>query len=283
MNLVSSCEEVYNMSGTEMNFSVYATAFFNIIERGKGNKAEFVKMLLKMGLSKNGKRIIEQSFPSVTTQKGRTVIEKGKADQLRKYLRGENGISDIADEIYAALDHECYDDYIKALKDYENSKLIEFAQALKLDTNIDDITEVRKDIAACYYSIIEKACKTRYNNKNDNDKREAPKCKIKGRHAEKIEEIIKNIELLIEPMIYNNDSCMEEEAFKVNYHMFSKLNGELCGYAKIYPHITSLQKIPEYFLEKVDFCICGDSFSRTTDYASFLLEIRKEIAALDEE
>jgi hypothetical protein len=106
---------------------------------------------------------------------------------------------------------------------------------------------------------------------------------LKRRHAEKIEEIVENIEALIEPLIYYNPSYMEEEDFKLNYSRFFKLNGELFGYASMYPFIKSLQKISENIIEKTDFCICDDSFSKIEKYALFLLDIRKEIAALDEE
>lgn len=145
------------MPRAEIDFSEFATAFYNIIEGGKGNKAKFVKALLNMGISDNGRKIINELFPTETTSKGNTIIKRSKSDQLRKYLRGENGISEIADEIYAALNHKSYNAYIKELKDYENSKLIEFAQHLQLDTDLDNIYKVRKAIAACYYSIIEKA------------------------------------------------------------------------------------------------------------------------------
>lgn len=145
------------MPRAEIDFSEFAAAFYNIIEGGKGSKAKFVKTLLYMGVSDNGKNIMDELFPTETTPKGNTIIKPSKSDQLRKYLRGENGISEIADEIYAVLDHESYDDYIKELEDYEDSKLIEFAQQLQLDTDLDDIYEVREAIAACYYSIIEKA------------------------------------------------------------------------------------------------------------------------------
>ena len=145
------------MKKTKPDFSKYAIAFYMIIEGGKGKKAEFVKMLLKMGLLKNGKIIIDELFPTETTSKGNTIIKKEASDRLRKFLRGENDISEIADEVYAALDHENYGAYIKALSDYEDLKLIEFAQALDLDTDIKDINKMRYDIAVYYYSIIEKA------------------------------------------------------------------------------------------------------------------------------
>lgn len=142
-------------NGTE--FSKYATAFYNIIEGGKGNKAIFVRMLLKMGLSDNGKNIIDGIFYTVTDSSGKDIIEKSKQDRLRKYLRGDNDITDIADEINSALNHENNDDYIKELKEYEDSKLIEFAKSLQLDTDSNNIKAVRKAIAVYYYSIIKNA------------------------------------------------------------------------------------------------------------------------------
>lgn len=154
MHLVYLKERCMIMPVTEINFSEYATAFYEIIEGKKGNKAEFVKALLKMGLNANEKGIINEMFPQVTTSKGENAIENQKADQLRKYLHGKNGISNIASELEGGFDEDLY---IVELQDYEDSKLIEFAQKLKLDTDLDSIDEVRSAIAACYHSIINKA------------------------------------------------------------------------------------------------------------------------------
>lgn len=150
------------MAKNETEFSKYATSFYEIIEGGKGRKAKFVKMLLNMGLSANGKKIIDELFPTETTSKGNTIIKPKASDRLRIYFRGRNDISEIADEVYAALDHNNYGAYIEALEDYEDLKLIKFAQALELDTDIKDINKVRYDIAAYYYSIIEKASTKNY-------------------------------------------------------------------------------------------------------------------------
>lgn len=166
MNPVLSHIGVYDMKEAEKEYSKYATAFYEVIEGGKGGKAKFVKMLLKMGLSRNGKNIINEEFPTETTSKGNTIIEKKASDRLRKYLLGKNDISEIADEIYAALDHENYGDYIEALGDYEDSLLIEFAKRLELDTDSKDINKVRYDIAAYYYSIIEKASRQKSSEPN---------------------------------------------------------------------------------------------------------------------
>lgn len=150
------------MTKNETEFSKYATSFYKIIEGEKSGKAEFVKMLLKMGLLDNGKKIIDELFPTETTSKGKTIIKREASDRLRKFLHGTNDISEIADEVYAALDHDNYGAYIEALEDYEDLKLIKFAQALELDTDIKDINKVRYDIAAYYYSIIEKASTKNY-------------------------------------------------------------------------------------------------------------------------
>ena len=150
------------MAKYDTEFSKYAISFFEIIEGGKGRKAKFVKMLLKMGLSDNGTKIIDELFPTEKTSKGNTIIKPKASDRLRIYFRGRNDISEIADEVYAALDHNNYGAYIEALEDYEDLKLIKFAQALELDTDIKDINKVRYDIAAYYYSIIEKASTKNY-------------------------------------------------------------------------------------------------------------------------
>ena len=55
------------MARKETEFAKYATAFYKIIEGGKGGKAKFVKMLLNMGLSANGKTITDELFPTETT------------------------------------------------------------------------------------------------------------------------------------------------------------------------------------------------------------------------
>lgn len=154
------------MTKNETEFSKYATSFYKIIEGEKSGKAKFVKMLLKMGLSDNGTKIIDELFPTEKTSKGNTIIKPEASDRLRKFLHGTNDISEIADEVYAALDHDNYGAYIEALEDYEDLKLIKFAQALELDTDIKDINKVRYDIAAYYYSIIEKASTQKYSETN---------------------------------------------------------------------------------------------------------------------
>lgn len=142
------------MAETVITFAEYAGLFYKIIEGEKGNKAKFVKMLLKMGQSNNGVTIIDKLFPEETNSKGNKVIVRLQADRLRKYLRGDNGIGEIADNLEANYDKKLY---IEELEQYETSRLQEFAKSLKLDTNLKNIKVVRKAIAACYYSILETA------------------------------------------------------------------------------------------------------------------------------
>lgn len=142
------------MAETVITFAEYAGLFYKIIEGEKGNKAKFVKMLLKMGQSNNGVTIIDKLFPEETNSKGNKVIVRLQADRLRKYLRGDNGIGEIADNLAANYDKKLY---IEELEQYETSRLQEFAKSLKLDTNLKNIKVVRKAIAACYYSILETA------------------------------------------------------------------------------------------------------------------------------
>ncbi len=142
-------------NGTE--FSKYATAFYNIIEGGKGGKAKFVKMLLKMGLTDEDKDYIDDTFPTVINSKGQNSVVKGKADVLLKYLRGDNDISYIVSQLETEFNLEFRKRYIEELQDYDESKLTEFAKKLELDINADDSETVSNAIADYYSSLIERA------------------------------------------------------------------------------------------------------------------------------
>lgn len=144
------------MAETDTTFSEYATAFYEIIDRQKSGKAKFVKDLLKIGLRPEGKEWINSLFPTITDNKGKDCVEKKKGDQLRKYLRGENGVSAIADDLEYYFDK---DFYIEELQDYEESRIIEFALHLKIDVNgdEDDIDIVAEAIAELYASILRNA------------------------------------------------------------------------------------------------------------------------------
>lgn len=142
------------MTKKETEFSKYAQAFFEIIDGAKSRKALFVKDLLKIGLTDEDKDYLDDTFPSVTTSKGKKSIEKDKADQLRKYLRGDNDISDIVSQLETEFDLEFQQRYSEELQDYEESRIIEFAKKLELDINEDDIDIVPEAIAEYYSSIV---------------------------------------------------------------------------------------------------------------------------------
>ena len=164
-------------NGTE--FSKYAQAFFEIIDGAKSRRALFVKDLLKIGLTDEDKDYLDDTFPSVTTSKGKKSIEKDKADQLRKYLRGDNDISDIVSQLETEFDKEFRERYSEELQDYEESRIIEFAKKLELATNEDDINVVSEAIANYYSSIvIGSATKKSRKGKKDKDEPESDRHKI---------------------------------------------------------------------------------------------------------
>ncbi|HOO07898.1 MAG TPA: hypothetical protein PLH83_15650 [Ruminococcus sp.] len=139
------------MSKSGTTFSEYATEFFEVIEGGKGNRAQFVKSLLKMGQSENGKELLDSLFPLVTTEKGQRVIDKRQSDRLRKYLRGENDITEITGDLEAGFDRNRF---IEELKDYEEAKLLKFAHSLHLAEDTNELDDVLNAIAEKYYIII---------------------------------------------------------------------------------------------------------------------------------
>lgn len=145
------------MPKNNTEFSRYATAFFEIINRAKSRKAIFVKELLKMGLTDEDKDYIDDTFPTVINSKGQRSIEESKADLLRKYLRGDNDISDIVSHLETEFDLEFQQRYSEELLDYEESRIIEFAKKLELDINEDDIDIVSEAIADYYSSLIKRA------------------------------------------------------------------------------------------------------------------------------
>lgn len=150
------------MAEIEISFAKYAQFFFTILEGGKGDKTFFVKMLLCMGQSANGKAILEQEFPKETTQAGNIRIKPNKDSNLRKYLLGKedgksgNDISNRAPDLEAYFDKK---QYVEDLEQYENSKLKEFAKALQLEVNLNNPKAVKQAIANCYSSIIKRATK----------------------------------------------------------------------------------------------------------------------------
>lgn len=147
-------------NGTE--FSKYAQAFFEIIYGAKSRKAIFVKELLKMGLTVEDKEYINDSFPTMINSKKQRSIEMDKADQLRKYLRGDNDISDIVSNLETEFDEDFRKRYCDELQDYDESRIMEFARVLKINVNEDDIDEVSEAIAEYYsYNVIGSAIQKR--------------------------------------------------------------------------------------------------------------------------
>lgn len=164
-------------NGTE--FSKYAQVFFEIIDGAKSRKALFVKDLLKIGLTDEDRDYLDDTFPSVTTSKGKKSIEKDKADQLRKYLRGDNDISDIVSQLETEFDSDFHERYCDELQDYDESRIMTFARVLNIGVNEDDIDIVSEAIANYYSSIvIGSATKKSRKGKKDKDEPESDRHKI---------------------------------------------------------------------------------------------------------
>ncbi|SEK97863.1 hypothetical protein SAMN02910353_01635 [Ruminococcus sp. YRD2003] len=143
------------MPGTEISFAEYAQAFYEIFfYDSKPSKALFMKEFLIIGLNDYQKETINDIFPTIINDNGKRIIEKNKADRLRKYLRGENGISDLVSEIGYKFDSEFKRRYIDELQEFDESKLIKFARRYQLEVDEDDVDNVSEAIAELYVSII---------------------------------------------------------------------------------------------------------------------------------
>lgn len=142
-------------NGTE--FSKYAQAFHKVIDGKKTNNDIFTKDLLKMGLTDNDKAYIDGEFPNVIDENGERHIEGNKGDVLRKYYGGTNGLSKLIPKLETEFDEEFRERYCEELQDYDESRIMEFAQVLKIDVNEDDIDIVSEAIADYYSSLIKRA------------------------------------------------------------------------------------------------------------------------------
>lgn len=163
------------MSETEVTFSEYAMAFYKIIYDSTPQKDIFMKEFLKIGLNDNERRIINSIFPTITNDKGKRIIKKNKDDRLRKYLRGGTGIGDLVNELGWNLDSEFKRSYSRELRDFDESKLIKFANEFELDFDEykyeyededeyeyeDSISQVSEAIAELYVSILKAEAKKR--------------------------------------------------------------------------------------------------------------------------
>ena len=142
-------------NGTE--FSRYATTFHEIIDGKKTKMTIFTRDLLKMGLIPDDKDTINDIFPTLTNDKGKSFIEEPKAGLLRKYYHGTNDLTNLLPQLETEFDQKFITRYSKELQDYDDSKLIEFAHSYQLiddEDDEDDIDNVTKAIAELYVSII---------------------------------------------------------------------------------------------------------------------------------
>lgn len=162
-------------NGTE--FSRYATTFHEIIDGKKSKIAMFTKNLLKMGLVPDDKDTINDLFPTLENDVGKSFIEEPKAGLLRKYYNGTNDLTNLLPQLETEFDSEFIARYSEELQDYDDSKLIEFANSYQLIVDEDDIDYVTEAIAELYVSIIknvsnkkrEKTSNLEVNPKSDKD------------------------------------------------------------------------------------------------------------------
>lgn len=162
-------------NGTE--FSRYATTFHEIIDGKKSKIAMFTKNLLKMGLVSDDKDTINDIFPTLENDVGKSFIEEPKAGLLRKYYNGTNDLTNLLPQLETEFDSEFIARYSEELQDYDDSKLIEFANSYQLIVDEDDIDYVTEAIAELYVSIIknvsnkkrEKTSNLEVNPKSDKD------------------------------------------------------------------------------------------------------------------
>ncbi len=139
------------MAKRETRFSRYANAFYDILYKGNANKNAFVIELLKMGLSAQGKNLIDTLF---STDEGKKPMESNQADRLRKYLRGENDISIIALNI---INYYAEGLYMKHLEDYESDNFKVLADKLGLCIPNEDTQEIGMALAKYHRSILTEA------------------------------------------------------------------------------------------------------------------------------
>ena len=141
-------------NGTE--FSKYAQTFYRIIYENKGQKAVFVKELLKMGLTDEDKEYIKEI----------------NSDVLRKYLLGINDISNIVGNLETKFDDiEFKERFCEELCELDEAKIIKFGHSLQLAENTCNIEEVSEAIAEYHVSIIKRAAsKNRTFKKSSKDK-----------------------------------------------------------------------------------------------------------------
>lgn len=167
------------MAKKETEFSKFAQAFREIIDGNKTDIDILTKELLKMGLTVNDKIYINKEYPEYIDEKGERHIEGNKGDTLRKYYGGTNGLSKLISKLETEFDEEFQKRYCDELQDYDESRIMAFAQVLNIDVNEDDIDIVSEAIAEYYSSIvIGSAIKKSRKGKKDKDEPESDRHKI---------------------------------------------------------------------------------------------------------
>lgn len=142
------------MAKKETEFSKFAQAFREIIDGNKTYKTILTKDLLKMGLTNLDKDYINTKYPTYTDNIGKRHIKDNKGSGLLKYFEGANDLSNLIPDLETEFDEEFRERYCEELQDYNESKIIEFAQVLKIDVHENDIDIVSEAIAEYYASIV---------------------------------------------------------------------------------------------------------------------------------
>ncbi|EWM52364.1 hypothetical protein [Ruminococcus flavefaciens] len=142
------------MANKDTEFSKYAQAFHEIIDGKKTDMDIFTKELLKMGLTYNDKAYIDEKYPTYIDEKGECHFEDNKGDGFRKYYHGKRGLSQFIPKLETEFDEEFQKRYCEELQDYVDSRIMEFAQFLKIDVNEKNIKIVSEAIAEYYSSNV---------------------------------------------------------------------------------------------------------------------------------
>jgi len=142
------------MANKDTEFSKYAQAFHEIIDGKKTDMDIFTKELLKMGLTYNDKAYIDEKYPTYIDEKGECHFEDNKGDGFRKYYHGKRGLSQFIPKLETEFDEEFQKRYCEELQDYNDSRIKEFAQFLKIDVYEKNIKIVLEAIAEYYSSIV---------------------------------------------------------------------------------------------------------------------------------
>lgn len=129
-----------------MKFSEFAKILFSIVG---GKKYEFTIELLKAGLNDNGVDFIKSLRSDVS----------GKS-RIRKFLSGENDITEIAPEIVNYFEFNLFAEYLEEIID--ESKYCEICEEFRNAFNDQIIIEeddVPQRLAEIYYDILNEAAK----------------------------------------------------------------------------------------------------------------------------